>query len=443
MTPHTDPAFALEAMLVDDVGAIDAVRAGEALVDVKVVRGFIDRYEAAVTTRLRQLHEQGASAPAADLHTRNGGVSAKEARRKERRAAALDRAPSVADALAAGTIGAEHADALANTTSRLDEHVKASFFDHDRNLARDAARMTPEEFAKNCRDMIRLLERDAGLERAERQRRETRLTKTVDRDGMYVLNARLHPELGNAVFNAIDAETASLVTTGGDRSVDRSHLAAEALGNLVTGGHQASRPVEAEIRIHVDADTASTGELHDHSICEYDDGTPIPPAALLRLMCSGIIVPIIIGTDGVALDVGRQQRVANRKQRRALRAMYRTCAFHGCDVPFNRCEIHHIHPWELGGLTDLDNLLPVCSRHHHVIHEGGWSLKLAPDRTLTIRQPDGTVFAATIPSMRPPPATLTTVAPDRHDDATTRRPPDRGRRPDDHSNPAELFSLSA
>lgn len=443
MSPRTDPALALEAMLVDDVGAIDAVRAGEALADVKVVRGFIDRYEAAVTTRLQQLYEQGASAPAADLHTRNGGVSAKEARRKERRAAALDRAPAIADALAAGTIGAEHADALANTTGRLADDVKASFFDHDADLARDAARMTPEEFAKNCRDMIRLLERDAGLERAERQRRETRLTKTVDRDGMYVLNARLHPELGNAVFNAIDAETAALVTAGGDRTVDRFRVAAQALGNLVTGGHQAVRPVEAEIRIHIDAHTASTGELHERSICEYDDGTPIPPASVLRLLCSGIVVPIIIGTDGVALDVGRQQRVANRKQRRALRAMYRTCAFHGCDVAFNRCEIHHIHPWELGGLTDLDNLLPVCSRHHHVIHEGGWSLQLARDRTLTIRQPDGTVFATTTPSMRPPPTAIAATPSDRCHDRTSGRPPDRGRQPDDHSNPAERFSLSA
>jgi hypothetical protein len=101
------------------------------------------------------------------------------------------------------------------------------------------------------------------------------------------------------------------------------------------------------------------------------------------MVCNGTIVPIIIDTNGVVLNAGREQRLANRHQRRALRAMYATCAFHGCDVVFNRCEIHHLDPWELGGPTDLDRLLPLCSRHHHVIHEPGWELHLAPDRTLT------------------------------------------------------------
>ena len=433
MITRPDPASALEAMLAEPVTGFDVQRAVEALGDVKVVRGFIDRYEAAVTSRLGELYRQGVSAPAIDLHTRNSGVSADEARRKERRAKVLDQAPAMASALAGGTIGAEHADALANATIRLDDDIKTSLLDLEAELARDAARMTPEEFAKNCRDTVRLLERDAGVERGERQRRETRLTKKIDRDGMYTIHARLHPELGNIVFNAIDAETAALVKAGGDRSVDRSQVAAQALGNLVTGGHQAARPVEAEIRIHVDEHTASTGELHDHSICEYDDGTPLPPASMLRLLCSGVIVPIIIGADGNVLDVGRTQRIANRSQRRALRAMYRTCAFHGCDVPFNRCEIHHIRPWELNGLTDLANLLPTCSRHHHLIHEHRWSLHLAPDRTLTIRQPDGTVHTTTRPSMP------------RHQTApntpTTNPPPDRP--PGSPGSPGELFPLSA
>jgi hypothetical protein len=43
---------------------------------------------------------------------------------------------------------------------------------------------------------------------------------------------------------------------------------------------------------------------------------------------------------------------------------------------------------------------PLCSRHHHLVHELGWRLDLAPDRTLTISQPDGTIVAETRP--RPP-----------------------------------------
>ena len=79
--------------------------------------------------------------------------------------------------------------------------------------------------------------------------------------------------------------------------------------------------------------------------------------------------------------------------------MYRTCAFEGCEVPFHRCEIHHIVPWERGGPTDLDNLIPLCSRHHHVVHELGWKLRLEADRTLVIVQPDGTEYARTRPHL--------------------------------------------
>lgn len=385
------PAQALSTLLPHDVGLLDAEGAATVLGTVKSVRGFLDAYEARVTSRVQSLHADGESAPAADLHTRNGGISSKEAKAKERRAEALEQAPSLADKLAIGEVTSAHADALANATCRLDDDLRRELFDHEAGLATDATRMTPDEFAKDVRDLVRQLERDQGVERDRRQRAETRLTKTVDREGMYTINARLHPELGHAVFNMLDAETAKLVKTSGDRSVDRAAVAAEALGNLVTGGHQAVRPHEAEIRMHIDSTTLVDGP-HAGSVCEFDDGTPVPPSSVRRLLCNGTIVPIIIDTNGVVLDAGREQRLANRHQRRALRAMYATCAFHGCDVTFNRCEIHHLNPWELGGSTDLDQLLPLCSRHHHVIHEPGWELHLAPDRTLTTKR-NGEIYA--------------------------------------------------
>ena len=44
-------------------------------------------------------------------------------------------------------------------------------------------------------------------------------------------------------------------------------------------------------------------------------------------------------------------------------------------------------------LQSLENLIPLCSRHHHVVHEGGWNLKMLPDRTTVWTRPDGTVFS--------------------------------------------------
>jgi hypothetical protein len=61
-----------------------------------------------------------------------------------------------------------------------------------------------------------------------------------------------------------------------------------------------------------------------------------------------------------------------------------------CDVRFTRCRIHHITPWLPTGPTDLDNLIPVCTHHHHQLHEGGWTLTMTPDRVITVHTPNGT-----------------------------------------------------
>lgn len=47
------------------------------------------------------------------------------------------------------------------------------------------------------------------------------------------------------------------------------------------------------------------------------------------------------------------------------------------------------------------NLIPVCSRHHHTIHDFGWRLDLSPDRTLTIRRPGGEFYTTCRPDALP------------------------------------------
>jgi hypothetical protein len=69
-----------------------------------------------------------------------------------------------------------------------------------------------------------------------------------------------------------------------------------------------------------------------------------------------------------------------------------TCSHPDCNVSIDQCRIHHLHPWRQGGRTDLEDLAPVCETHHHLIHEGGWTLTITPDRTATWTQPDGTIY---------------------------------------------------
>ncbi len=100
---------------------------------------------------------------------------------------------------------------------------------------------------------------------------------------------------------------------------------------------------------------------------------------------------VIIDAPG-ELNLGRSTRVANRAQRRALGALYATCSIPGCDVRYSRAKLHHVIWWRHDGRTDLDNLLPVCERHHQNIHNDGWVLTLTADQILTIRLPDGQVM---------------------------------------------------
>jgi len=49
--------------------------------------------------------------------------------------------------------------------------------------------------------------------------------------------------------------------------------------------------------------------------------------------------------------------------------------------------VHWIH----GGVTDLDNLVLLCRRHHRMVHEGGWQLTKTDDgRVMPVAPP--TIF---------------------------------------------------
>jgi hypothetical protein len=109
------------------------------------------------------------------------------------------------------------------------------------------------------------------------------------------------------------------------------------------------------------------------------DGTTIAAETARRLACDADLIPVVLGGAGQILDVGRSRRLANAAQRAALRLLHPTCAIDWCDKPYDWCHIHHLKPWNEGGATDLDNLVPLCSKHHHLVHEGGWTTQRLPN----------------------------------------------------------------
>lgn len=391
-----------------DLSDCDAQTARSALTDVRVLRGWLDRLEAALTTRLAQAH--GA---AAELHVRAQGVSQAEARRRERRAAVLEQATGFADALGAGAVAAEHADVLAQALGRLDEPERASLLAHEQTLLAHAETSTPESFARHCRALAASLGDRQGVEQDSRQRRDTRLAQRVEAaSGMHVLSGRFHPELGARIFAAIDAQAAALHSDGACSDADRERLAAEALGLLVTSGQSgASAAPRGDVLVTIDLETLLQG-LRDASVCETTTGAALAPESVRRLCCDHGIVPAVLDGAGRVLDLGRSQRLASRAQRTALQAMHATCAFPDCSVRVARCRIHHVADWRRGGETDLANLVPLCDRHHWLVHEGGWTIHLDDARTVTAYLPDGTCLGtsclrgSTPPEVATDPATI-------------------------------------
>jgi hypothetical protein len=56
-------------------------------------------------------------------------------------------------------------------------------------------------------------------------------------------------------------------------------------------------------------------------------------------------------------------------------------------------------PFHPHGTTELNNLILLCSRHHHLLHKPGWHSILDADGTLTITTPN---LGHTIQSKPPP-----------------------------------------
>ncbi|WP_122816612.1 HNH endonuclease signature motif containing protein [Nocardioides pantholopis] len=112
------------------------------------------------------------------------------------------------------------------------------------------------------------------------------------------------------------------------------------------------------------------------------DGSRITAGEARRMACTANLVPAVLGTRSVPLDLGHTARLFTPAQRKALALRDRECRADGCSIPATWCEAHHWQPWLLGGRTDLANGILLCSRHHHLVHD---------DRYLHDRMPNGDV----------------------------------------------------
>jgi hypothetical protein len=394
------------------------------------IRGLVDSLEICAAERLQQLtHNAPAELAGATQRPPRAGDQVFE------RAATLASVPSLIAPMRSGALQGAHVDTVAKILRIVRDEHAAAFAEALPSIVDSAAssRATPDDLARSLNRETRRLSDDDGVSRHEQQRRDTSLrTWTDKRTGMFRLSGKFDPLSGVNLHGRLQAALASLFaertpsTCPADPGAKQDHLRAVALLALTMGAtgsglaivpsdagpDNGSSPVDdewdsffrqgpnrfgrPEVVVVLDARQATVNANDRKPFVDWGLPVELPWRALEDLYERADVYAISVANGVVIhapgeMNLGRTTRLASKAQRRALRALYPTCAVPGCCVGFDFTKPHHVHYWENGGFTDLANLLPLCSKHHHLVHDGGWKLNLLSDRTLIITLPDGGV----------------------------------------------------
>ncbi len=143
---------------------------------------------------------------------------------------------------------------------------------------------------------------------------------------------------------------------------------------------------EAPTRLHArelgaatrdsDQSQPDAGPSCRHGAWLGDSHVPVSAETARRIACDSGKVRMA-HRWGQILNVGRKTRTIPPPIRRALEFRDQGCRFPGCTS--KHCDAHHIVHWADGGETKLANLVLLCRRHHRLLHEGGFGVRLAGD----------------------------------------------------------------
>jgi len=320
---------------------------------------------------------------------RDFGNDSRGAHRELRQAELVAEAGQAERAAADGAISNRHAVVIGQALKDLPSETTAEQRGFaERALIRDAKHLSPHDLATRGRritdqfkteadevdaDEDRLLRRREAMARAN-----TSLQLWDNHDGTWGFKGRI-PELHGRVFKTItDAYTAprrSHLDPAADpfEPLDKRQgkafcqmLEVVPVDKLPTSAGTPIRIVvtidEAKLRSRVAAATLATGER-------------LSAGQLRRLAANHGIIPAVLGSDSVPIDLGRTQRLFTKHQRDALAVMDGGCTAPGCDRPPSWCEVQHTNPWHNGGDTNLENATLHCNACHHRADAEGWKYR--------------------------------------------------------------------
>ena len=313
-------------------------------------------------------------------------ITRPEARRLVAHAASLAHLPVVASVAAEGKVAREQVAAVASVV----EAMPAWATPQDQAVVeKTLAELAPTHDARSLRkwgrELLARLDQD-GPEPHEPEpmvepHNEAHIM--VKPSGRVRLVAELDPEPGALLTTMISSLTTpnthdgqpdprSCAERAGDALADILYRVADA-GSLPEDGGQ-----KPHVTLTVSLETLQTGigtaTLHSATT---DGTTTLSAAEARRIACDAEIIPMVLGSRGEPLDVGRASRTVPTAMRKAVTLRdHGHCVFPNCDRPAQWGDIHHIHPWLDQGETKIDNLATLCRRHHVLIHHSDWHMTM-------------------------------------------------------------------
>lgn len=365
------------------------------LTDVALVRRLEDlhrqmtRLQALVLRDIAVLHRRGGAAADGFASTqallrRRLRLDPRAASRQVAVASTVDDLPDTAGALTNGEISVEHAAAICQARHDLGADVLAG--GAEKLLLAEARAESPGRVWRLSRLLRERLDPDDTQGRAGRLFRDRWFDVTRTWRGMVSVQGMLDPAAGELLIAAVDAYTPSPdgatgegARTWGQRRADGlADLCRAALGAAETPTGGDHRP---QVTVTVGLETlrggSTAGELPVATIGPQHQ--PIGAATARRLACDAGIIPVVLGSHGEPLDIGRLARTVPTGLRRAVELRDGGCRFPECDRPAARTQAHHIRHWSRGGPTRLTNLVLLCGFHHWLIHHSQWTVRIAAD----------------------------------------------------------------
>ena len=314
----------------------------------------------------------GLSSCAEWLHWRCD-LSMSAAREKVRVAHALKTLPAIAAAFSSGRLSYSKVRAL----------TRVALADNEKDLLAFAEKTTAARVEERCRELRCGTAASVGDANRAHATRSLRVHRDPAR-GTLTLTVELPLETGELLEKALDRARDTTASDTPELVDERwSAQQADALVTIANAYLSGNAPASGtsenyQVTVHVDQSALANG----------NGRSSLPIESVKRLCCDGDMLAIVEDEQGEPLSVGRKSRAVPTAIKRALRARDRGCVFPGCrNTRF--VDAHHIQHWSAGGETRLDNLMLLCSRHHRLVHEGGFRIERDYRNRWFFKRPDG------------------------------------------------------